>query len=96
MNPKCRAQRNFSIVVCIAIACGCAAVRKGPQPADAKKLPDPLRFNDGKRVKTADAWNTRRAEIIDMVLSIEYGRVPPSPGNVVVKSEAAPEIVNDG
>ncbi len=95
MNPKCRAQRTFSIVMCIAIACGCAAVGKGPQLADAKKLPDPLRFNDGKRVKTADVWNTRRAEIIDMVLRIEYGHIPPSPGNVAVKSEAAPETVND-
>ncbi|NUM56411.1 MAG: hypothetical protein HUU46_22465 [Candidatus Hydrogenedentes bacterium] len=60
------------------------------------KLPDPLRFNGGKRVKAAESWTTRRSQIVDMVTRIEYGRMPPSPGNVAVDSESPPETVNGG
>lgn len=96
INLKLRALRSVFLIICVAVICGCATTAKRAQSASASKSPDPLRFNDGKRVKDAEAWKARRGEIIEMVLSIEYGHMPPSPENVVVKTEADPDIVNDG
>jgi dienelactone hydrolase len=43
-------------------------------------LPDPLTFVDGKRkVKTAQDWKERRAEIIRYFEMYDIGRVPPKP-----------------
>ncbi len=39
-------------------------------------LPDPLKFNNGKPVKTAADWTKRRAEIVELYESEIYGRVP--------------------
>ena len=40
------------------------------------KLPDPLVFDDGKPVRTADDWKKRRAEIVEHFDREIYGRVP--------------------
>jgi len=40
------------------------------------KLPDPLTFNDGSKVKTAAQWTRRRAEIVEMFDREVYGRRP--------------------
>jgi hypothetical protein len=40
------------------------------------KLPDPLTFNDGSKVKSASQWNRRRAEIVEMFDREVYGRRP--------------------
>jgi alpha-glucuronidase len=40
------------------------------------KLPDPLRFNDGKPIKSAKDWPSRRAEIVETFDREIYGRVP--------------------
>jgi hypothetical protein len=40
------------------------------------KLPDPLTFNNGSKVKSASDWNRRRAEIVEMFDSEVYGRRP--------------------
>jgi hypothetical protein len=40
------------------------------------KLPDPLTFNDGSKVKNASQWNRRRAEIVEMFDREVYGRRP--------------------
>lgn len=41
------------------------------------KLPDPLVFNNGKKVKTAkDWWSKRRPEIVELFDREIYGRVP--------------------
>src|SRR5262245_8868218 len=40
-----------------------------------KTLPDPLVFDDGKPVKTADDWKKRRAEIVEHFDREVYGRV---------------------
>ena len=41
------------------------------------KLPDPLRLNNGKEVKTAkDWWSKRRPEIVELFDREMYGRVP--------------------
>src|SRR4051812_34291522 len=47
-----------------------------------KELPDPFVFMDGSRVKTPQDWERRRAELQEMILYYEYGRMPPPPGNV--------------
>jgi lysophospholipase L1-like esterase len=41
-----------------------------------KTLPDPLVFDDGKPVKTADEWKKRRAEILEHFDREIYGRLP--------------------
>jgi pimeloyl-ACP methyl ester carboxylesterase len=44
------------------------------------QLPDPILFVDGKRkVKTAQDWKERRAEIIKYFEMYDIGRVPPKP-----------------
>ncbi len=43
-------------------------------------LPDPLMGSDGKRVTTAEAWNTRRrSEILKLIETCMYGKVPTPP-----------------
>ncbi|MGE4179132.1 MAG: acetylxylan esterase [Limisphaerales bacterium] len=59
------------------------------QPADALydeakvpayTLPDPLRFNDGRTVTTANQWtDARRAEILELYREHVYGRSPGRP-----------------
>ncbi len=64
-------------------------------PAVAK-LPDPFLLLDGTRVKTKADWARRRAEILDLILSIQYGHLPPVPGNVQLKRIFHEEVMNDG
>src|SRR5437879_1010322 len=41
------------------------------------KLPDPLRLNNGREIKTANEWwSRRRAEIVGLFDREIYGRVP--------------------
>src|SRR5215831_8789150 len=40
------------------------------------KLPDPLTFNDGSKVKSAAQWRRRRAEILELFDREVYGRRP--------------------
>jgi hypothetical protein len=40
-------------------------------------LPDLFRFEDGGRVRTVADWRRRRQELLDLVLDVEYGRLPP-------------------
>ncbi len=40
------------------------------------ELPDPLTFDDGRRVTTADQWPARRAEIAEHFEREVYGRIP--------------------
>ncbi|NPV45922.1 MAG: hypothetical protein HPY69_03100 [Armatimonadetes bacterium] len=46
-------------------------------------LPDLFAFSDGTRVQSPDDWWRRREELGELVLSIEYGHLPPSPAAVV-------------
>ena len=43
------------------------------------KLPDPLVFDDGTPVKTAEDWQKRRKEIYKTVVELQYGTMPPEP-----------------
>lgn len=47
-----------------------------------KNLPDPFMMLDGKRIEDLADWEKRRKEIISLVLSYEYGQMPPAPGNL--------------
>ncbi len=42
-------------------------------------LPDPLKFLDGRAVKTAEDWKARRAEILDLFQKYVFGTIPPHP-----------------
>ncbi|HEX4998609.1 MAG TPA: alpha/beta fold hydrolase [Terriglobia bacterium] len=69
--------------------------RAGELPPDydalpkINSLPDPLRFVDGRPVKSANDWKARRAEIDALEQKYDLGTFPPRPGldNVVVIDE---------
>ncbi|MEJ2701333.1 MAG: hypothetical protein P8Z79_02720 [Sedimentisphaerales bacterium] len=60
-----------------------------------KDLPDPLRMEDGRRVKTVADWKERRKEILALALHYEYGHVPPAPGNVELDKVLAEDVRNE-
>jgi len=43
------------------------------------KLPDPFIFDDGSRVQNVSDWERRRKEILDSVITTEFGGMPPKP-----------------
>jgi fermentation-respiration switch protein FrsA (DUF1100 family) len=45
-------------------------------------LPDLFLFENGTRVKTPDDWRLRRTEMLNRILDVEYGRLPPTPSRV--------------
>lgn len=48
------------------------------------ELPDPLRFQDGRPVKSRADWEARRQELLDLFQQYVVGRVPAAPGNTRV------------
>ena len=42
-------------------------------------LPDLFTFKNGKKVKTAEDWAKRRAEMYQDVIELQYGKQPPAP-----------------
>ncbi len=64
--------------------------------AAVEKLPDPFLFLDGTRVETKEDWTRRRAEILDLILRIQYGHLPKAPGNITLKRIFGEETLNDG
>jgi dienelactone hydrolase len=46
------------------------------------ELPDLFRYDNGTRVQTRDEWQSRRTELRNAVLTIEYGHLPPVPKHV--------------
>ncbi|MBN2048095.1 MAG: hypothetical protein JW750_09650 [Anaerolineaceae bacterium] len=59
-------------------------------------LPDPLRFKDGSPVRSAQDWQKRRAEVMEIVLDQVYGRVPDVPYKVEVEVEEELSPAMDG
>ncbi len=47
------------------------------------QLPDLFRLEDGQRVESVPQWRQRRAEMLDQILDIQYGRLPPAPAQVL-------------
>ncbi|HEV7607119.1 MAG TPA: sugar-binding protein [Steroidobacteraceae bacterium] len=65
--------------------------RSGPYPDPhdlpaITHLPDPFRFFDGRRVKTAADWNRRREEIKALMQYYEFGMKPPRPSSLEASS----------
>ncbi len=48
-------------------------------------LPDPFLRADGTRVKTKEEWKEHRKYLIDLVVGMEYGGMPPKPEKVEVE-----------
>jgi hypothetical protein len=77
-------QREMRVLGITALRPGVSSNGEGSNPVnydDAKAalssaLPDPLRFNDGTRVQTAQDWQKRRAEIVELFDREIFGRVP--------------------
>jgi len=61
-----------------------------------EEFPDPFRFLDGRRVEVPAEWQKRRAEMIELLLSIQYGHVPPAPGNVRMTEELESKLFFKG
>jgi len=51
-------------------------------PVIKAELPDLFTFSSGERLRAADKWPQRRAELLELILSIEYGHLPPTPAAV--------------
>jgi len=45
------------------------------------QLPDPFLFKDGKRVCDEAGWRRRRLELLDSLVELEYGGLPPVPAH---------------
>jgi len=43
------------------------------------ELPDPFKFNDGRKVSNRKDWERRRGEIRELMLDYQYGNMPPPP-----------------
>ncbi len=43
------------------------------------ELPNPFLFADGSTVRTGADWERRRQELLDQIVGIEYGGMPPTP-----------------
>ena len=46
------------------------------------ELPDLFRYQNGKPVRTQAGWSRRRREMLDLVVKMEYGGLPPAPAAV--------------
>jgi hypothetical protein len=51
--------------------------------AQAAELPDLFRFQDGGEVRTVDDWRRRRREMLDLIVDVEYGGLPPTPSGII-------------
>lgn len=49
------------------------------------ELPDLFTFTNGDRVQMPGDWRRRRAELQELILSIEYGHLPPQPTAVIAE-----------
>lgn len=70
------------LLIALAMSLASTQYAASADSAKASSLPDPLQFEDGRRVTTAEEWGERRREIIASVSQFEYGHMPPAPGNV--------------
>lgn len=59
-------------------------------------FPDPLILESGQRVETREDWQTRRAEMRDLLLRYQYGTIPSGPVPVRLGETLAEESQNDG
>jgi hypothetical protein len=92
-------QLVFFIVLMVVLISAITGISRANTPAGAVRespLPNPFVFTDGKPVKTATDWQVRRSELLAQFLNVEYGHMPPPPGNVVGMMLASGEDLNTG
>lgn len=77
------AMASLVLMGCV-LNCAGAGEHAGPSPrvlaySEVAELPDPLLFENGERVTSPAEWERRREEIVNLLLGIEYGTLPPAP-----------------
>src|SRR5688572_30578305 len=70
-----------TLILLLASICQAADFPPPDQLPSVKELPDPITFQDGSRLKSPQDWPRRRAELQEMILHYQYGRMPAPPGN---------------
>jgi dienelactone hydrolase len=92
---------NTGRLALAAIALLLASATAGAAPPDAvdlppvaqlpaiAEMPNPFVMRDGTPVKTREDWANRREELRAMILHYEFGRMPPSPGNVSAAEQSS-------
>jgi hypothetical protein len=78
-------------IACLALAATTASADEFPDVTLLPALPelrDPLEMNDGRRITTAEEWNTlRRPELKRLFQHYMYGFMPPAPASIRVEVE---------
>jgi dienelactone hydrolase len=54
--------------------------------AQIAELPDLFQFADGRRVHTVEDWHSRRQELSELIVKIEYGDLPPTPSGITAEA----------
>lgn len=72
---------TLQVLICIAAATSHSTIHSQEVIYDeaevpAYTLPDPLRFEDGKPVSSAEEWEKRRAELMGLFADHVYGKTP--------------------
>ncbi len=88
--------------IALALSCGAARAQRAPDNYDESKvgsytLPDPLVFNDGKPVRSAQDWTARRRdEILELFQANMHGHSPPRPKDLSYEVFDTDEHALDG
>jgi hypothetical protein len=91
LSPQFRAGfYGIALLIVMSITPSADAVARptttaAPTTSHHDELPDPFQFIDGGRVASPADWPARRKEMLKLILTYEYGHLPPPP----VKSSAA-------
>ncbi len=84
---------GMTMAVGLALMCSCAGTGGGAIAVSKakyiKELPDPFLMNSSARVATRADWVKRRKEMKAMLLDLEYGHMPPPPGNLVAEETSS-------
>lgn len=79
-------------MVCFIVLLSTVTVRCDDLPVSLDQLPPTddvpnlFAFRDGTRVETAEDWARRRQELIAALMFYQYGRIPPAPDKVTVRT----------
>ncbi|MCC5905279.1 MAG: hypothetical protein JJU13_03685 [Balneolaceae bacterium] len=57
-------------------------------------MPDPFQKKDGTRVEAEMEWKNQREYIILMLEHFQYGKMPPSPENILIEETLSEDILN--
>ena len=68
----------FAITICLSLnPAHAASAPTADQLPSIAQLPDPFLLPDGSRVKTPQQWADHRQQLKDLILTYEYGHLPP-------------------